>query len=106
MLTSYIELNCDVLHAATGNRYVYNYDIRLVKLCQIAFFSNYKLTTRSGKHVENNDHAHIVSLMYKLITSTGDLMICLLVSTVVVIEDDVSWLITKLRTENFILEFI
>ena len=33
-------------------------------------FSNYKLTTSSGKHLENFDHAHIVSLMYKLLTSS------------------------------------
>ena len=35
-----------------------------------ALFSNYKLTTSSGKHLKNIDHAHIVCLMYKLITSS------------------------------------
>ena len=37
------------------------------------------LTTSSGKHLENIDHAHIVSLMYKLLTSSkesDDLSIC------------------------------
>ena len=68
LLISYLELNFDVLHAATNNRYVDGNDIRLVNLGPIAVFSNYKLTTSSGKHLENNDHAHIVSLMYKLIT--------------------------------------
>ena len=38
----------------------------------IALFSNNKLTTRSGKHLENIDHAHIVSLMYKLLSSSRD----------------------------------
>ena len=38
----------------------------------IAFFSNYKLTTSSGKHLEEISHAHIVSLMYKLFTSCKD----------------------------------
>ena len=28
------------------------------------------MTTSSGKHLENIDHAHIVSLMYKLLTSS------------------------------------
>ena len=69
MLNSYIELNFDVLHAATNNRYVDGNDIRLVNMGPVALYSNYKLTTSSGKHLENNDHAHIVSLMYKLLPS-------------------------------------
>ena len=69
MLNSYLELNFDVLHAATNNRYVDGNDIRLVNLGPIALFINYKLTTSSGKHLENNDHAHIVSLLYKLLSS-------------------------------------
>ena len=70
LLNSYLELNFDVLHAATNNRYVDGNDIKLVNLGPIALFSNYKLTTSSGKHLENIDHAHIVSLMYKLLTSS------------------------------------
>ena len=70
LLNSYLELNFDVLHAATNNRYVDGNNIRLVNLGPIALFSNYKLTTSSGKHLENIDHAHIVSLMYKLLTSS------------------------------------
>ena len=70
LLNSYLELNFDVLHAATNNRYVDGNDIRLVNLGPIGLFSNYKLTTSSGKHLENNDHSHIVSLMYKLLTSS------------------------------------
>ena len=69
MLNSYLELNFDVLHAATNNRYIDGNDIRLVNLGVIALFSNYKLTTSSGRHLEIIDHAHIVSLMYKLLTS-------------------------------------
>ena len=45
-------------------------NIRLVNLGPIALFSSYKLTTSSGKHLENIDHAHIISLMYKLLTSS------------------------------------
>ena len=71
LLNSYLELNFDVLHAAApNNRYADGNDIRLVNLGPIALFSNYKLTSSSGKHLENIDHAHIVSLMYKLLSSS------------------------------------
>ena len=72
MLNSYIEINFYVLKAATGNRYAYADDIRLINLRPIALFSKYKMTTSSGKHLENIDHAHIVSLMYKLFSSSRD----------------------------------
>ena len=70
LLSSYLELDFDVLHAGTNNRYVDGNNIRLVNLGAIGLFSNYKLTTSSGKHLENIDHAHIVSLVYKLLTSS------------------------------------
>ena len=72
LLYSYIDLNFDVLHAATSNRYKDGNDTRLVNLGPIALFSNYKLTTSSGKHFEDISHAHIVSLMYQLKTSAKD----------------------------------
>ena len=72
MLNSYIELNFDVLKAATSNRYADTEDIRLINQGPIALFSIYKLTTSSGKHLENIDHAHIVSLMYKLLSPSRD----------------------------------
>ena len=72
LLNSYLELNFDVLQATTNNRYVNANDIRLVNLGPIVLFSNYKLTTSSGKHLEEISHAHIVSLMYKLLTSSKD----------------------------------
>ena len=70
LLNSYLELNFDVLRADNSNRYLDGNDITLVNLGPISLFSNYKLTTSSGKHLENIDHAHIVSLMYKLLTSS------------------------------------
>ena len=70
LLNSYLELDFDVLHAGTNNRYVDGNNIRLVNLGPIALFSNYKLTTSSGKHLGNIDHAHIVSILYKLLTSS------------------------------------
>ena len=60
----------DVLNAANNNRYADADDIWLINLAAIALFSNYKLTISSGKHLENIDHADIVSLMYKLLTSS------------------------------------
>ena len=79
LLNRYLELNFDVLHAATNKRYVDGNDIRLTNLGPIALFSIYRPTTSSGKHLEKIDHAHIVSLMYKLLTSckvSDDLSIC------------------------------
>ena len=70
LLNSYLEIDFDVLHAGTNNRFVDGNNIRLVNLGPKALFSNYRLTTSSGKHLENIDHAHIVSLMYKLLTSS------------------------------------
>ena len=72
LLDSYIELIFDVLRVDNSNRYVDANDIRLVNLGPIALFSNYKLSTSSGKHLEEISHAHIVSLMYKLLTSSKD----------------------------------
>ena len=70
MQNSYTELNFDVIQAATGNKYADGDDIRLVNLGPIALLSNFKLTTCSGKHLEEISLAHIVSLMYKLLTSS------------------------------------
>ena len=35
-------------------------------------FSSYKLTTSSGKHLKEINHAHIVSLLYKLLSSSKE----------------------------------
>ena len=69
-LNSFLDLNVDIIHAATGNLYAEGNDIKLINSGPIALFSNYKLTTSSGKRLEHTNHAHIVSLLYKLITST------------------------------------
>ena len=63
LLKSYLELNFDVLHAATGNKYLHANDLRLINSAAISLFSNYKLTTSIGKHLEEINHIHIVSLM-------------------------------------------
>ena len=72
MLNSFLDLKFDVVHAATNNRYVHGNDVRLVNLGSIVLFSNYKLTTLLGKHLKDISHAHIVSLMYILLTSAKD----------------------------------
>ena len=72
LLNSYFELNFEVFHAATNNRYVDNNDIRLVDIGPIALFSNYKLTTTSGKQSEEISHAQIIYLMYKLLSSSRE----------------------------------
>ena len=79
LFKNYLDLDFDVLRAATNNRYVDGDDIWLINLAVITLFSNLKLTTSSGKHLENIDHAHIVSFIYKLFTSSrsnDDLSIC------------------------------
>ena len=73
LLNSYLELKFDVLQAASKNKYVDAKDIRLVKLAQMALFSNYMLTKISGKHLEEISLAHVVSLMYKSLTSSKDI---------------------------------
>ena len=70
LLNSYLDLNFDVLYAATNNRYAAGNIIRLVNLGPIALFSNYKLTTSTGKHLKEITHVHIASLMYILLTSS------------------------------------
>ena len=72
LVKSYLDLIFDILHATANNRYVDKNDISLFNLAAIALFSTFKLTTSSGKQLENVDHAHIVSLMYKLLTSSRD----------------------------------
>ena len=49
LLNSYLDLNFDVVHAATNNRYADGNDIRIINLGPIALFSNYKLATSSEK---------------------------------------------------------
>ena len=70
LLNCYLDLNFEVIKKADNSRYGNGNDIRLVNLGSIALFSNFKLTTSSGKHLEDISHTHLVSLMYKLITSS------------------------------------
>ena len=72
LLNSYLDLNFEVIKKGDNSRYANGNDKRLVNLGPIALFSNFKLSTSSGKHLEDISHAHLVSLMYKIITSPKD----------------------------------
>ena len=72
LLNSYLDLYFEVIKRADNSRYANGNDIRLVNLGPIALFSNFNMTTSSGKHLEDINQTHIVSLMYKLLTSSKD----------------------------------
>ena len=72
LLNSYLDLSFEVTKKDDNSRYANGNDIRLVNLGPVALFSNFKLRTNSGKHLEDISHTHLVSLMYKLITSSKD----------------------------------
>ena len=51
LLNGYLDLFFDVLDDASNKIYADGNDILLVNLCSIGLFSNYILTTSSGKHL-------------------------------------------------------
>ena len=65
LLNSYLDLNFEVIKTADNCRFSNGDDIRIVNLGPIVLFANFKLTASSGKYLEDNKHAHIVSTMYK-----------------------------------------
>ena len=66
---SFISLEFEVLKN-NNTRYADADEIGLVNFGPISLFSEAKLTTSSGKHLEKVDNLHLISLMYKLLTST------------------------------------
>ena len=61
---SYLEFDFSVTHrAGAHDRYVDNDHIGLVKLGPVALFSKYRLTSSSGKEIEEIDNAHVISLI-------------------------------------------
>ena len=66
---SYISLEFEVLKN-DDTRYADGDQISLVYFGPVALFSEAKLTTSSGKHLEKVDNLHPISLMIKLLTST------------------------------------
>ena len=72
LLNSYLDLNFAVIKKADNSRYANGNDISLMKLDPLALFNKFKLTMSSGRHLEDIGHAHIVSLLSKLITSANN----------------------------------
>ena len=67
---SFISLEFEVLKN-NNTRYTNGDEISLVNFGPISLFSEAKLTTSSGKHLEKVDTLHPICLMYKLLTSTS-----------------------------------
>ena len=72
LLKRHLDIHFEDIKKADNSKYANGEDIRLANLGPIALSSNFKLTTSSGKLLEAFSHAHIFSLMYKLITSAKD----------------------------------
>ena len=70
LLKSYLDLNFEVNKKVDKSRYGNGNDTRPVNLGPIDLFSIFKLTTSCGKHSGDISVCHIVSLLYKLITSS------------------------------------
>ena len=72
LLNSSLDLNFEVIKKIDKSRNGNGSDIQLFTLGPIALFSNFILTTNSGKHLEVITQAHIVPLKHKLTTSAKD----------------------------------
>ena len=70
---SYLEIDLNVTHSSCAHaRYVDGVHIRLVNLGPIALFDKYRLTSSSGREIEETENAHVICLMHKLISSSRD----------------------------------
>ena len=65
----YISLEFEVLKE-TNTRFADGDQISLVNFGPFVIFSEAKVTTSSGKHLEKVDNLHPISLMYKCLSST------------------------------------
>ena len=73
MKGSYLELDFSVPHRAGAHaRFADGDQIRLVNLGPIILFNKFRLTSSSGKEIEEIDNALVICLMYKLISSSRD----------------------------------
>ena len=70
---NYLELDLSVTHRAGAHaRFADGDHIRLVKLSPMALFNKYRLTSSSGKEMEEIDNTHVICLIYKVISSSRD----------------------------------
>ena len=73
MRDSYLELDFSVTHRAGGHaRYADGDPIRLINLGPMALFDKFRLTSSAVQKIEEIDKAHVICLMYKLISSSRD----------------------------------
>ena len=72
LLISYLDLIFEVITKTDKSRYGNGKDFRLVNVEAFVLFISFKLTTSSGKHLEDIGHDHIVFLKNKLRTSAKD----------------------------------
>ena len=70
LLNSFLDLTIEVLKKADNSSYANGKNTRLVNLGPLVLFSNFQLTTSSGKHLEDFNQTHVVSLMYKELPSS------------------------------------
>ena len=70
---SNLEIDFNVTHRAGAHaRFADGDHMRLANLGPIALFNKYKLTSSSGKEMEEIENAHVICLMYKLLSSSRD----------------------------------
>ena len=72
MLNSYLDLSFEIIRKADNSRYGDNNVMGPFNFAPIALFSSFILTTSSEKQLEDISQGHIVSLLYKLKTSSKD----------------------------------
>ena len=73
MKDGYLELEKNLKHKApASNLYADVEKRRLVTSSPIALFTKLKLTSSSGKEIENSEKAHIACLIYKIIKNSKD----------------------------------
>ena len=70
MKDSYLELDFNVNHRAGA--YVDGDYLTIINLGPIALFNINRLTSSSGKEIEELDKAHVICLLHKLILSSRD----------------------------------
>ena len=69
---SYLEKEIDALRGNQNERFLAADKKRLANLGPIILFSDYKLSSSSGKEIEQIDQAHIACLLYNILTSPRD----------------------------------
>ena len=73
MKDSNLDLDFNISHKAGPHaRSADNDHIKFVNLGPTALFNKYRLTSSSGKEIEDVDNAPVICLMYKMLSSSRD----------------------------------